>query len=269
MAKAANVSSDWSGELDVALLVLVVSTLVAVIFVLKSKMNAKKKSIYDFSQEFPAPHQILTRTDSLINDLVKRIDMDGVPTLSVDEEADLQLTLFGLGRMVEVNVRTAWELFAIEEGIQDSQPKRYIGVLKYFEAYFQPESLHVLFKSALQITDGLVHGNFFQAFTMARKAYERKDLGLHQDAFNVQTIVITRLTNRGLNVDARSGIATDSDGNPVPHRSYLPGKDKPLIENFEAFFVSGAFAFVYDVLKTAYSRAYHLRKCLEAGKSNV
>ena len=196
-------------------------------------MEATKPPEYDFTLEVPTPVETLARTDALINKLVQRLDDPNVPRLTVDEEADLQMSLFGLGRMIEVNVRIAWEVFATNEGLPDPSPSGYKQVLNLFKKHFQPISLHDLFKNAMTITDGLVHGNFYQAFNRAKLAYERDDFGLTQDVFHSQTIVEAKITDKGVNVDAKTGIATTSDGEPLEHKSYVPNKHKPINENLK------------------------------------
>jgi len=221
---------------------------------------------YNFKLEFPAPMETLGRTDELMNKHSAIIEDDPVPIPNVDDETDMLITLFGLGRLVEVNVRNAWEIFAINENIQDPAPKKYIDVLKQIEKNFQPVSLFEHFKLAMIITDGLVHGGFNQAFEMAKRAYERDDLDLTQEKFIYQTVVITKFTKDGLNIDARTGKATTTNGKPIDHKSYIPSKGNTIQKNFVSFYVSGGFISVYDVIRSAFTRAYHFRKCIEVAK---
>lgn len=223
---------------------------------------------YDLTLEVPAPKETLDRMNALVNELAKRAFSDDMRRPSGDEETDLLITLFGLGRLVELNVRAAWEMYAINEKTKEtSTPRLYGHVLKNMKVHFTGEPLHFLLRTAMLITDGLVHGNYFQAFSIAKTAYERDDLGLTQDGFHYQTIVTTTFTSEGFVVDAKTGVATTSSGKPIPHKSYVPSREKTYDENFVAFFVSGSFAFVYDVLLEAFSRSYHLRKCIAAATS--
>jgi len=57
-----------------------------------------------------------------------------------------------------------------------------------------------------------------------------------------------------------------TDGKPVPHKSYVPSKNKTIEENFASFYVAGTFVPVYDVLLTSFNRAYHFRKCIALAK---
>lgn len=226
------------------------------------------KKIYDFTLEVPAPKVALDAMNEIVNRHAQRVDgNDLIPKPSPDDETEIMTTLFGIGRMVEVNVRIAWEKFCIQEGLEeDSNPKRYVQVISLIDKYLKNDPIHWLFKNVLTITDGLVHGNFHQAFVQAEKAYERDDLNLTQDRFVQQTIVDVTATAAGLNVDARTGVATTSAGDPVTHKSYVPSKEKTIEDNFESFYVAATFVPVYDVLLSSFERAYHYRKCIALAK---
>lgn len=226
------------------------------------------KNIYDFTLEVPAPKGALDAINEVVNRHARRIDGgESIPHPSADDELEIMTTLFGLGRMVEVNVRMAWENFCLQEGLaEDSNPKPYIQVINLIDKYLKNDPVHWLFKNALTITDGLVHGNFYQAFVQAQRAYEREDLNLTQDQFVRQTIVLATLTAAGLNVDAKTGVATTSAGDPIDHKSYVPSKEKSIEENFESFYVAATFVPVYDVLMVSFQRAYHYRKCIALAK---
>ena len=104
---------------------------------------------------------------------------------------------------------------------------------------------------------------FSQAFSETRKAYDRQDLSLTQTGFSYQTIVLATITKDGLVVDGKTGVATTADGKPTLHKSYVPSKNKTIQQNFESFYISATFVFVYDVLVSAFARAYHFRKCID------
>ena len=218
----------------------------------------------DFTQEVPAPKATLDRLNEIVNRHVLALEGDDIAFPSADDEVELLGTLMGLGRQVEFNIRAAWEAYAVAEALEDPKPRRYNIVLKLVERNFLGEPFHYLMRQAQIITDGLVHGDFYQAFTMARGAYDRQDLGLTQDRFRHQTVVAVTLTQAGLTVDARTGEARTAAGDPVPHRAYVPQKGESFENNFEAFYVSETFVFVYDILLTAFERAYHFRKCIAA-----
>ena len=81
----------------------------------------------------------------------------------------------------------------------------------------------------------------------AQKAYQKEELNLTQSYFIQQTISTAKLTSAGLKVDAKTGVATTTEGNPTPHKSYVPSKTKSIEANFEAFYVAATFVPVYDV----------------------
>lgn len=216
----------------------------------------------DFAQEIPAPKETLDRLNEIVNRHASVLDTDEIRHPTIDDELELLVALMGLGRLIEFNIRAAWQAYASAEGLSDPTPAKYDDVLKLLKRNFAGEPFHFLLRRAQIITDGLVHGNFYQAFVMSRGVYERDDLGLTQDGFRYQTVVAATLTQAGLSIDARSGRATSSSGDPVPHRAYVPRKDETFENNFESFYMSGTFAFVYDILLLAFERAFHFRKCI-------
>lgn len=223
------------------------------------------KHIYDFSLEVPTPKAPLDSMNEIINRQAKRVwkDEPVVPLPSPDDETEIMGVLFGLGRLVEVNVRMAWENFARQEELKEAaSPTSYKDVIKLIDKYIKNDPVHWLFKNVLTITDGMVHGNFYQAYVQAQKAYEKDDIDLTQSYFVQQKIVTATFTAAGLKIDAKTGVATTASGDPVPHKSFVPSKGKTIEENFEAFYVSAIFVPVYDVLLFSFCRAYHYRKCI-------
>ena len=140
----------------------------------------------------------------------------------------------------------------------------HVAGLRANSQYIKNDPVHWLFKNVLTITDGLVHGNFYQAYMQAQKAYEKDGLDLTQSRFVQQTIVTATFTAAGLNVDAKTGVATTASGDPAPHKSFVPSKRKTIEENFEAFYVAAIFVPVYDVLLSSFCVAYRYRKCISA-----
>jgi len=196
---------------------------------------------------------------------IKVWESNDIPVPSENDEAEVMSALFGIARLIEINVRIAWQTFCNQEHLsEESSPSRYINVLKLIDQYLNNDPVHWLYKNALTVTDGMLHGDFHQAYVQAQKAYERKDLGLVQSVFIKQTIAVFKSTGKDLNIDAKTGSVTTVDGQPVPHASFIPSKNKTIEENFRAFYVAGSFVPVYDVLFTAYGRAYHFRKCVSA-----
>ena len=225
------------------------------------------KYVYDFSLEVPAPKAALDRANEVINQHAQKVSKDeNVPLPSVDDETEILLVLLGLARLIEVNVRMAAQTFSAQEGLKEkTQPTvNYKNVLKFIDKYFKNDPVHELFEIARNVANGLVHGNFYQAYVEAEKAYEIDGLNLTQGKFFRQTVVLATITEAGLSVDAKTGIATTTAGKPTPHTSYVPSKGKTMEENFEAFYAAWAFIPVYDVLLTSFVRAYHYRKCISA-----
>ena len=94
------------------------------------------KHNYDFSLEVPAPKATLDHMNGIINRHAQRVwSAEGVvPVPSSDDETEIITLLFGLGRLVEVNVRMAWERFSIQEQLQEpTSPKAYNDVIKLID----------------------------------------------------------------------------------------------------------------------------------------
>jgi len=229
------------------------------------------KYIYDFSLEVPAPTLIIDKFNEVINRHAQLVWENGTLLLlpSNDDEGEIMGVLFGIGRLVEVNVRIAWETFANQEGLdEDASPRKYIDILKCIDKYIENNTVHLVLNNALSITDGLVHGGFYQAYVQAQKAYEIEDLNLTQSKFIQQTITTTVLTSKGLNHHAKTGVTTATDGNPTSHKSFIPSKKNTIEDNFQSFYVAATFVPVYDVLLSSFYRANHYRKCISSAEKS-
>ena len=141
---------------------------------------------YDFTKEVPAPKEALSRINEIVNRHSSVLIKGEFMPPTIDDEVELLVALMGLGRLIEFNLRAAWQAFALTEGLGDDSPSAYDTVLKSLVKHFTNEPLHFLFRRADVITGGLVHGDFYQAFVMTQRAYERDDLGLIQDEFHYE-----------------------------------------------------------------------------------
>ena len=219
---------------------------------------------YDFTLEVDYPK-------SAIDPLCELIYQHGTKVLgseelyepTVDDEVDVMATLFGVARLTEVNIRIAWQDFCAKESkAENSNPRSYSDVLKLIGKNFVDEPAHWLYQNALTVADGMLHGNFYQAYTQSKKAYERSDLGLTQDSFIAQRIALVTTNGTDLNFDSSTGVVTTSSGAQYPHKSYIPSKSKSIENNFVSFYASAAFVSVFDVLFSSFNKAFHFRKCI-------
>ena len=222
------------------------------------------KHDYDFSLDVPYPKEAIDPLGELIFYHGTKVwEHPGILRPEVEDEAAIMTTLFGVARLAEVNSRVAWQEFCRKEELsEDENPKAYIDVLKLLEKYFDHEPLHWLLKNTLTVADGMLHGNFYQAYVQAKKAYDRGDLGLTQDRFITQRIVLVTLSDRSLTMDSQTGIVTTDEGEEYPHKSFVPSKEKTIEDNFVSFYVSAAFVSVFDVLLNGFNRSFHFRKCI-------
>ena len=223
---------------------------------------------YDFTLEVPAPNEAIDALNNIVNKHANKVwSCPALPMFSDNDETDIMAALFGIARLAEINVRISWQTFCVREVLsEDSSPNRYKDVINLVDKYFKNDPIHWLFQNAMTIADGMLHGDFYQAFVQSQKAYDQPDLNLVQTQFVKQTIATFSMSNQDLNIDARTGTVTTSTGELHPHMSYVPSKTKAIHENFVAFYVAALFFPVYDVLLTAFGRAYHFRKCIEFGK---
>lgn len=223
---------------------------------------------YDFSREVTYPKQAIDRLGEIIYNHAQRVwGTDGIPVLSENDETEVMTTLFGIARLAEINVRIAWETFCLQEGLpEEASPTSYTEVLRLVDKYIENDPTHWLFHNALTVTDGMLHGNFYQAYIQSQKAYERPDLNLVQDRFIKQAIATFTSTGQNLTFDAKTGAVTTSAGDSYPHSSYVPSKSKTIEANFQSFYVAVTFVPVFDVLLTAFNSAYHFRKCVSSAQ---
>ena len=231
-------------------------------------MQWSPKKTYDFSLEVSAPKQALAHFCSIINEMASKVFQGhDMPPISEDDEARILCVLFGIGRMIEVNNRISFETFVRNEELQDKpNPKDYKHVLRGLKKYVDAPEVHPIFCSARTITDGIVHGNFNQAYKAAKKAYSEYSEHLLQDGFHEQTFFESTITKHGLNLNVEDGTATDSQGNSIETIFWIPTKSKTIADNLKSFFISGAFLRVFDILYLAYKRSFHMRRCIELAK---
>ena len=105
------------------------------------------KHIYDFSLEVPAPKMAMDRLNEVINRHAQRVwSTEALLLPTSDDETEIMTAIFGIGRVVKVNVRIAWEIFASQEDLdEEASPRNYIKVIKLIDKYLQNDAVHWLF----------------------------------------------------------------------------------------------------------------------------
>ena len=230
-------------------------------------MQWSPKKTYDFSLEVSAPKQALAHFCSIINEMAGKVFKGhDMPPISEDDEARILCVLFGIGRMIEVNNRISFETFFRNEELQYKPHQGYQYVLSGLEKYVDAPEVHPIFSSAQKITNGIVHGNFYQAYMFAKIAYSKHSKHLLQDRFHEQMFSEWTITKHGLNLNVEDGTATDSKGNSIETKFWIVTESKPIADNLKSFFISGTFVPVFDILYLAYQRSFHMRRCIELAK---
>ncbi|MFV2016854.1 MAG: hypothetical protein ACC656_15595, partial [Candidatus Heimdallarchaeota archaeon] len=198
---------------------------------------------YDFSLEVDYPKGAIDPLGDMIYQHGTKVwNFDGVSEPSITDEVEIMTTLFGIARLTEVNLRIAWQDYCRKEKLsEDDNPSRFKDVINLVDKYFTNEPIHWLYWNALSVADGMLHGDFYQAFIQSKKAYQRGDLPLTQNSFVFQRIALVKIGREGINFDSQTGVVTTSKGEEYPHKSFVPGKKKTIEDNFKSFYVSAAF----------------------------
>ena len=176
-----------------------------------------------------------------------------------DEQAMINV-LAGLGGLIEYNVRAGYQHFARKQQLKADKFHSYSDLLDALESHIKKDSLKKLLKVSSQIRNKLMHADFPALYAKTKEAYQIPGVEFQQSLFEpaVRTF-ITTITRYGLNLDAQTGLATDSRGEPIPSKELLPGAGGAITVDFRYFYDSGHFVHVYDVLRTAYQSIVSFR----------
>ena len=197
----------------------------------------------------------------VINKHLHLVMADG-PIPEPDHNVELELFggLLGQSRIIEINVRVALELLSKKS----PRSLKYARVLQVLENGLVPTpDLKVgfeLLRRAARASGGLAHGDF-PTVEAAVKSLRADFPDFDFRRYPPQKLFTTTLTQHGVNLDASTGSAKDNLGNPVPAESHHDArKSKTYEENFKAFYQSGAFVNVAELLREAYQVAVKLRE---------
>lgn len=199
----------------------------------------------------------LVSLTEIINKHLAMVDKDqpvGPP--NINDETELLVTLMGLSRMIEYNMRVAFEKFEaiVDEDLGSAH--LYKNLLSALEPYSTEKAKFQLLQIARQISNGLVHSNFTQVYEKCKEAYELEDVGLHYSKFDPPIVMFqSTITEHGLHVTVQGDTASakDSKGNEIHTKTLRPDGTNEIDVDFRYFWQTGSFIFAFDVLYAAYS----------------
>ena len=89
----------------------------------------------DFFQKVTAPKEAIDHLTDLINKRIHVLsDMNNcIPTPTIEDEFEVLVALMGVGRLIEYNMRLAWQTYALAKNRKAPSPKEYEDVLSKIE----------------------------------------------------------------------------------------------------------------------------------------
>jgi len=197
----------------------------------------------------------------IVHDIINRhmgvIDSDSPPSApSINDELELLINLMGISRLVEHNMRVAYEKLNIKAALNLPIPKNFKDLLTQIDPYIKEKNKLRLLDSARLISNGLVHADFAKVYTNTQAAYDIDGLDFDQAGFNPPVIMFeTTITNTGLKAVVKGDdvVAYDGKGNEIPVKILVPDGMNEIDIDFKYFYLTGTFGFTWDVLKLAYS----------------
>ena len=200
---------------------------------------------------------------SSVHDIINRhmaiVDSDS-PTKapSINDELELLINLLGISRLVEHNMRIAYEKVNIKYNLCLPTPNSFNELIINIEPYINEKNKLKLLDSTRLISNGLVHSDFSKAYLNTQAAYDIEGLDFDQKCFNPPVVMFqTTITSTGLKVNVKGDdvVAYDGRGNEIPVKILSPDGTNEIDIDFKYFYQTGAFGFTWDVLKLAYSQS--------------
>ncbi len=198
------------------------------------------------------PHLILM--GDIMNKHMALITADTPPLApTVNDEMEILTNLMGLSRIIEYNMRVAFEKLNLHHELNLPAPNRFIDLINAIRPYILEKNTIELLEYVRLISNGLVHSDFKKVYINSEKAYDITDTDFNYKKFEPPIYMFkTTITKHGLNVDISKETATDSKGNPIPFKSLKPDGTNEIDVDFQYFYLTGSFIFTYDVLISAY-----------------
>ena len=112
------------------------------------------------------PH--LIEVTKLINKHMKLVcESESLITPSINDELEILLNLMGLARLVEYNVRVAYEQIhqkAIDRYLPNLKNSKYDTILKTLNSIIVEKNKMALLRACQHISNGMVHSNFAKVY---------------------------------------------------------------------------------------------------------
>jgi len=164
----------------------------------------------------------------------------------------------GLSRIIEYNIRVAFEKFNSYHNLNLSEPSNFDDLLKKIGPYIIEKNKLQALDTVRLISNGLVHSDFEKVYFHTKNAYEIKDIDYYYEKFDPPVVLFqSTITKHGLfvTVTGDDASAKDSKGNKIPLKVLRPDGTNEIDIDFNYFYQTGSFIFTYDVLYTSYKES--------------
>lgn len=215
---------------------------------------------------------------NVITDVINKhlgIINDDSPPISptVNDEIEILINLMGLSRLVEYNMRVAFEKFNSLSNLNLPEPETFNILIRTLKPYIVEKNRVELLNYVRLISNGLVHSDFKKVYINSKKAYEVEGIDFHYEKFDPPVVMLqTTITKNGLNISVVGDNATaaDSKGNQIPVKMLEPDGTNDIDIDFKYYYLTGSFIFTYDVLYTAYKYSINFKEEMkrQTSKSN-
>ena len=211
------------------------------------------------TEKTPIEVPYLPNVHEIINRHMAIVDSGSPPTApSINDELELLVNLMGMSRLIEHNMRVAYEKFNIKAGLNLPARNNFQNLINNIEPYINEKNKLQLLHSTRLISNGLVHADFAKVYLNTQAAYDIEGLEFDQKGFNPPVVMFqTTITSTGLKafVKGNEVLAYDGNGNEIPVKILLPDGTNEIDIDFKYFYLTGTFGFTWDVLKLAYSES--------------
>jgi len=207
----------------------------------------------------PIKAPYLTTLSELINKHLDIVDND-IPANppSVNDEIEILINLLGLSRVIEYNMRVAYEKLNNHYNLNLPEPHTLNELLEKIEPYITEKNKLKLLDVVRLISNGLVHSNFKKVYLNSKKAYEIDNIDFYYDKFEQPIVMFNgTITQDGFNatIVGDKAFELDKDGKKVPLKMLEPDGTNDIDVDFDYFYLTGSFIFTYDILITAYKES--------------
>ncbi len=177
---------------------------------------------------------------------------------SVNDEIEILINLMGLSRIIEYNMRVAYEKLNSHYNLNLPKPRTLNSLLENIEPYITEKNKLKLLESVRLISNGLVHSDFKKVYLNSKSAYEIDNIDFLFEKFNQPIVMFDGIiTEKGFKATlvGDKAFELDENGNQVPLKMLEPDGTNDIDVDFNYLYLTGSFIFTYDILFTAYKES--------------